>query len=443
MGALDKIKTIAGGFDETWKDRTRSGILFTSPDGQEFEAAWIENDKSKEKKLQISYYTDVKGNRVKDREINSPTEPITFYFSGANNDLETERFWKACDENGQWEIVHPVTGFESMQLVSVRKHFNPVRGGGVTEITTEWIEPLNQEAAESGRSLGSMADALGIELNNAMGNSFFDKLARGVAALKAGIARVTGAVAGISNKVLGPIAAINDAAWESFMAVQGGIRDIRNMTVLEALSIAGQLQALIQIPLRATTDHRSRMSAYSELATANLSLLAPGDSSDGTGTGGVSTDTNGRNKALIVEVASMATIVAVSEIATTSKFVSRADALEFATDMVALVDEITEGLEVVQEKFKDEFPDAEYVASADTGEILRELVSVTVRYIRKVAADIGAEKRIVLDRPRQPLEIVLTEYGSDDRFDEFLETNSLILNDTLFLEAGREVILNV
>lgn len=431
MGVLDKVKTAIGGTDETWKDRTRIGILFTSPEGNEFEAAWIENEKSKEKKLQISYYTDVKGNRVKDREINSPIEPISFYFHGSNNDLETERFWTACDENGQWEIVHPVTGFESMQLVSVRKHFNPVRGGGVTEITTEWIEPLNKEAKESGRQLASMADTLGIQLNNAAGNSFFDKLKRGTAALRGGIAKATGAVAGVSNKVLGPIAAVNDAAYSSFMAVQGGIHDIQNLTVLEALSIAGQLQNLIQIPLRALQDHRSRMAAYSELATANLALLSPG----------VSVDDVGRNKALIVEVASLATIAAVSEIATTSSFVSRADALELAEDMVSIVDQITEELEAVQEQFKDEYPDDEYIYNADTGEIVNELVSTTVRYIRKVANDIGVEKRIILDRPRTPLEIVLTETGSDVRFDEFIESNGLVLKDILFLEAGREVIL--
>lgn len=443
MPVLDKARTIVGGTDETWKDRVRSGILLTSPDGNEFEAQWIENDKTKEKKIQISYYTDVKGNRVKDREINSPTEPIIFYFSGPNNDLETERFWRACDENGQWEIVHPITGFESMQLVSVRKHFNPVLGGGLTEITTEWIEPLNEEAVESGRQLASMVDAIGMKLNTAVADSFFDRLDTGVSALRGGIARATAAVAGISNKVLGPIAAINDAAYASFMAVQGGIHDIENLTILEALSIAGQLQNLIQIPLRSIQDHRSRMVAYSELAAANLALVMPSSGSGETVNGGVSIDANGRNKALIAEVSSLATIVAVSEISTTSQFSSRVDALEFSDDMLGMADQITDGMEAVQELFKNEFPNEEYVFNSHTSEILNELLSLTVRYIRKIANDIGAEKRIVLDRPRTPLEIVLTEYGSDERFDEFLVSNGLVLNDILLLEAGREVILNV
>lgn len=437
MGILKKITSSIGGSEDTWKDRVRTGILLTSPSGKEFEASWRGDEFSKDKKLQISYYSGVKGNRVKDHGINSATIPIVFYFHGSTNDLQAKLFWDACNEDGQWSISHPVHGFLSLQLVSVTMANQPVESGNITEVTTDWIEPLNKEAKENARQLGSMADAVGTKLNEASANGFLDKLKAGTEALKAGIANTVEAVGGISNKVLGPIAALNDAIWVSFMAIQNGIADIRNLTVLEALSIIGQIQNLIQLPLRSTTDHRSRMAAYKDLAEKNLMLTNDIERREEIGI-----SENDKNNALIVEAASMATIVSLADIATTSVIRTSYEAIELIATIQSIVDSITDSMEETQGIFKDEFPENEYVYSSDTGEIINELVYITSKYLRVVANNLKAEKRIVLSEPKTPLMVVLEEYGGDDRFEEFVSVNNLVLEDILYLEAGREIILN-
>jgi hypothetical protein len=61
-----------------------------------------------------------------------------------------------------------------------------------------------------------------------------------------------------------------------------------------------------------------------------------------------------------------------------------------------------------------------------------------------VLFDLEIERIIVLDRPRSPLEVCITELSAnagniDALYPAFLKQNNLHGNDILLLEAGREV----
>ena len=53
----------------SWKDRLRGEIVLTSPDGDVFNAKWVGNDRSKEKKIGRFDYPDFDGSVIQDLGI--------------------------------------------------------------------------------------------------------------------------------------------------------------------------------------------------------------------------------------------------------------------------------------------------------------------------------------------------------------------------------------
>ena len=129
----------------TWLDRTREFISFTSPDGNEFEALWIKNNRTLNKKLGIFELPDKTGAVIQDLDTGASRYPITFYFDGPDNDIEGERFYQSCSERGLWNINHPVKGSLDLQLMSVTEQISPVEDGNIKQISTSWIESDNAQ----------------------------------------------------------------------------------------------------------------------------------------------------------------------------------------------------------------------------------------------------------------------------------------------------------
>ena len=128
-------------FGNTWLERTNDSIFFTSPEGNTFDALWIKNPRTLEKKLGIFNLPERTGAVVQDLDTGAVSYPLTFYFEGTNNDLESEKFFKACKERGRWLISHPTKGLLSLQLVNITEQIDPVDNGNITQFTSQWIEP--------------------------------------------------------------------------------------------------------------------------------------------------------------------------------------------------------------------------------------------------------------------------------------------------------------
>jgi hypothetical protein len=86
----------------------------------------------------------------------------------------------------------------------------------------------------------------------------------------------------------------------------------------------------------------------------------------------------------------------------------------------------------------------QYFPRKESAEAVATLDAAVTRYLLSVLFDLRVERVIILDRPRAPFEIAVTEYSAvsgnaDERFEYFLRTNNLHGNDILLLEAGRSV----
>lgn len=73
-------------------------------------------------------------------------------------------------------VEHPVLGFVELQPIRVSENLQPVDSGNITEISTEWIEPLDEITLETARQMWGIIDKLQIDLKASSAETFADQV---------------------------------------------------------------------------------------------------------------------------------------------------------------------------------------------------------------------------------------------------------------------------
>jgi hypothetical protein len=428
----------------TWRQRLRPTIKFVSPEGNEFEAFWQQSDHNIDKKLGIFDYPLVRGTVVQDLEASSDRYSIPFGFAGQDHDQEAFRFILSCRERGQWSVTHPTEGFLGLQLISITKLDRPIAEGNITRFNSEWVEPIDETSLQTASELAGLVGNRFNDLNIGAADQFLKNLRSQTASQLFSIQQAVSKVTTAVNKVLGPVAAFNDAVFSAQLAIQRGIQETLTATIFEPLSLAGQLQNLIQLPGRAIQDIGSRLSSYGTLA-AELFGLSPEQPT-----------VDGRNTVAVQELSLSAIVGSNAEIAVTGPsqpdtpaeggLQSRAQVIEIAEDLRNRFLGITENLDLTQKLFNDIDIDLQYFSQSETFNIALQLTTTAQQYMLLAAYDLSVERRFTLEKPKTPLQIVGEEYGSfgaqnDDLIDLFISSNKLRGTEILFLPAGREILV--
>lgn len=427
----------------TWQNRLRPTIKFVSPEGNEFEAFWQQSDHEITKKLGVFDYPLVRGTVVQDLEASSDRYTIPFGFAGQDHDQEAFRFILACRERGQWSVTHPTEGFLGLQLISITKLDRPVDEGNITRFTSEWIEPIDETTLQTAAELAGLVGNQYYDLNASAADQFVKNIRSqtlsDIFSIQQAVNKVTNAV----NKVLGPIAEINDTIFASQLAIQRGIQETFTATIFEPLSLVGQMQNLIQNPARAIRDIKSRLSAYGSMA-AELFGLTPDSAS-----------ITSKNVTAVQELSLSAILSANAGIVVsgpqqpdtpvTGGLLSRAQTVEFALDLKDRFIEIADVLDESQKLFEDSDLDDQYFSQSESFNTALQLTVTAQQYLLLSAYDLSVERRFTLPKPKTPLQIVGEEYRSfgdnDNLIDLFISTNDLKGTEILFLPAGKEIVV--
>jgi hypothetical protein len=447
MSVLEQIKDLLTQGPNNWRERLQKTIVLVSPEGNEFEAKWRGSPRSLEKKLGIFSYPKIKGNIVQDLSVNSDIYPLTFFFDGVNADLDSKAFMGAARQDGPWTITHPTRGFVELQLIRATENDEPVESGGIYEINTEWIEPLDPETLVTARELAGIIDAQANQLNLSAIDQFINAIDDTNEALQNNIDAAVNVVTNASDIVLGPIAATVDAIDSAFNAIQAGIQATLNETVLEAKGLGGQIQQLTQLPLLAVNDIAQRLDLWDDLSDEFITNLPSGNKP------------KDKNRIAVYELALVSCVTSYARIITTGILGStaggatrfpiqtRAQAVETAEKLSAFLEKVTDALDGMQSNFIGTDIDLQYFSQSGSFNDAALITAQAVKYLLISLYDLKIEKRFKLEKPRAPIEITVTEYGTlgeDDIFlDLFIVSNELKGRDIMLLPPGREVVVYV
>ena len=413
----------------SWRDRLRATISLVSPEGNTFEALWRDNDRSKEKRIGEFQYPGVKGAKVQDLEVGAVRYPLTVYFEGEDNDLEAERFFKACSESGPWAVTHPVKGLLALQLVSVSERIAPIESGNVTQFETVWVEPLGDSATVSTAQLQFEVTSGIVDINAAGAEQLVTNVVQDSASA---ISKFQAAVEAVKTTVditLAPLFELNAEINSQVGAIKRGIDDTLSIIPMDILSIAGQIQNLIQLPALAIADVEARLEAYRNFADAIFTDTPTGSGVDA------------RNVISANELALTAAMGAVAESTVSGVLDSRSQAISAIESNFALFTDVINYLDSAQVLYLSDGIETQYFSQSSSFSIVSNSVGLTVAYLLRSAFDLSVEKRFILTKNRATIEIAITEYGDPEKLDFFIETNALSGDDILVLPSGREVVV--
>ena len=154
-----------------------------------------------------------------------------------------------------------------------------------------------------------------------------------------------------------------------------------------------------------------------------------------------------RNISATHELFLTAILTAACQVATTGQLKTRFDAINAAEAISTLFKDITETLDLNQEQYENLDIDFQYFSQSQAWQDLALLVASTTDYLLQASFRLAVERRVVLNRPRTPADIVVEYYGTHGEDDEnlalFIESNQLKGNDIILLPAGREVVVYV
>ena len=418
-----------------WRDRLRGTVQLTSPEGNVFNPLWRKDSYSASKKLGIFEYPKVDGTVIQDLGINGTRYPLTLFFEGPDHDIESRRFFKALKERGAWEVIHPVQGQLFLQPMSFSPIDDPTENANITQVATEWIEPLDPAILKTTPQLAGIINAQSLDVNESASDQLVNNIQTATAA--EGIATETAAnkVVIAVNKTLAPIFEGVAEITSQMEATQRGIQDTLDATILQPIALAGQIQALIELPALAVRDIRSRLTAYTGLITELLGISPE------------TANTEGRNTVAVQELALTASIAAVAQVAASGTLDTRPEAIEAADEIFELFKSIIDELDLTQELFEDNSIDAQFFSLSQAFSDVSLLVAQAIAYFLLASYDLKIEKRFILQKPRAPIEICVSEYGvlgeNDSNFDLFIRSNKLKGNSIRILPAGKEIIVYV
>jgi hypothetical protein len=418
-----------------YTDRIQPQITLTSPSGLEFNAKWIGNSISQEKDLGVFKTPGVAGVKIQDLEMGAKTYPLTIHFDGADHDQTAESFMVATSEKGNWNIIHPTKGELILQLVSVSEAVEPVTSGGITTITTEWLEITENEGPASSAQLSGLAIAQDTTLQGT-GSDQLEQVVSLDTADKVGKFKNA-----VDNVVLSfdlTLAAITDQVAEvqaQANSIKRGIDTVLNTTPIDVLSIAGQVQALIALPNLVVNDLTTKIDTYSNFANRILQ-------------GSPETATPAEiNTAAIQELALTAAIGSVGVASVSSELISRQDVINVTEANLTLFTTITDGLDDIQELYDDELLSRSYFSQSETYPDAALMVAITVAYLIRSAFDLAIEKKITLSEPWNPVFLAMQEYGGtgegDSNINLFFDSNELTGDECYLLPVGKEVVVYV
>jgi prophage DNA circulation protein len=410
----------------SWKDRVRGKIIFQSPGGTRFEAKWAGDDVTLQKRVARHAFPDVDHETAQDLGLQSPDFPLTFYFDDPDHDKTAREFADCVAERGAWQVVHPIIGPLALQPVKITFAVRPVENAGITEISGDWFMPADEPAAIADIAAGvqtavqktteaALEEAVQMPLDNAAKlKNAAEQFKKGYQAAKKAIRTVNERVNGITNT----------------------INDLANAATLEVAAISGAVIQLLQSPGLFLGNCAARIRQFAVLGKQIITDLPAA----------ATFSVNQIAAAMTGELWLTAIAAGMGTAILEQPPATRAEALSALRQYQSFIREARATLDALAKASAGNMITEQYIPGPASTEALLRLRAAVTRYLISSVYDLSAERRIALDRPRSPLEIVVTEMGAnagnvDELFAKFCSWNNLGDRKILLLDALEEVII--
>lgn len=385
-----------------------------------------------EKRTATFQFPGVDGTYVQDNGQSERRFPLRCIFVGADCDQEAGAFEALLLERGAGVLEHPLYGKQNVVpfgTISRRDDLTSGANQSVLEVvfwsTVGAIYPSSGFSAKGQliQSLGKSSEALSRSFSKGMRLQTEARRSASKLSVREALRNVQGA--------LGKVAAATDAVSREFRRIQGEINFGLDVLIGQPLLLARQMLALVTAPARALAGILSRLDAYANLLDRMVgsSVASPADESIIPALR-VRRANDFQVASLVGSAAIQGSVTSVTE----NVFTAKPQALAAAEEVIAQAAALTAWSDL---RYDD-------LAEIDVGEgyqALQETVALAVGFLIEISFSLVPERSIVLDRPRNILELSAEIYGVvDERLDFLIDTNHLTGSGILELPRGRRIV---
>lgn len=377
-------------------------------------------------------FPGVDGTYVQDNGHSERRYPLRCIFSGADCDREALAFEGLLLERGAGRLDHPMYGRKNVVpfgTITRRDDLRSAANQAVIEVTF-WstvgaVYPSSKASPKHEVSL-----ALG-RASTSLSSGFAKAMKLGTEARRASAKLSVREALRNVQAALGKVAAVTDAANRAFRDFQQEVNFGLDVLIGQPLLLARALINLVNAPSRALAGILSRLEGYANL----LDRMVASSRSSAADTSVIPALVVRRSNQFHLAnlVASSAVLGSVSSVVENT-FAAKPEALTAAEELLAQADALT--------AWNDErFAGLEEVDTGEAYQALQETVALAVGFLVEISFSLVPERAVVLDRPRNIIELAAELYGSvDDRLDFLINTNSLTGSEIIELPRGRRVV---
>jgi prophage DNA circulation protein len=415
----------------SWSDRLAEAA-YTSPTGTRQTFLYEDVSKEVDKRTAAFTFPGVDGTYVQDNGQSERRFPLRCIFSGADCDQAAEAFEALLLERGQGSLEHPLYGKKNVVpygTITRRDDLTNAANQAIIEVTF-WstvgaIYPSSGFSAKGQlfQSLGNSSEKLSHSFSKAMKLDTEARRAAAKLSVREALRNVQGALA--------RVASATDSVNREFRQVQSDINFGLDVLIGQPLLLARQLMNLATLPARALAGIASRLEAYGNLLARMIgsSVSSPADITVIPALR-VRRQNEFQLASLMASAAVQGSVTSVDE----NTFTAKPEALAAAEAILAQTETLAAWSD---QRYGDQ-------AQIDPGEgyqALQETTALAVGFLVEISFSLVPERAIVLDRPRNIIELAAELYGSiDDRLDFLISTNKLTGSGILELPRGRRVV---
>ena len=417
----------------TWKDDIREAA-YTSNGGQRLTFQFEDVSTSFTKKGTVFQFPDSNETYVQELGSTGRSLPLRCIFSGADCNIQADKFEDAIRAKGVGILEHPMYGRFSVVPFGEVKRIDAIKTAANQTIieltffqtqglifTNDQRDPTTEIKADNSGYINAIVFEYAKTFNaNSIGNrtdskSYFETLKEDV------------------QKQLAPIAAVTSSVQRQFAAIDRSIDNNFDLFLGDPLTLANQLVQLIQSPARSSALISEKLNTYSNMAKRIIR-----DGSDAINLLGDMLTFRTADLSTSSYVSGMVLSSINSSYDTRSKAVSAAE---------ILIDQFSELSTWRDDNFQNLNGTSNVGEEVDVGEsyqLLQKMIAQAAGYLVQLSFELVSERRIILTYERSLHDVVAEYYGdTDEKFDFFINTNNLSGTEIINLPAGKEIVIFV
>lgn len=403
----------------SYQDRLRE-LKYTSPSGQTFTLQFDGLSRTGGKKAPVTEFPNQNQGSVQDLGNITPTFPITAYISGADYDLEADRFYDAVHETGPGNLSHPRWGDLKVLMILNSQTEGFVEGArrAVFELTairvTEESFNYPTSSIDYQTSVSANTDTTATAITDSVPEEITDT--RTLAGLKDSVLTTLDAITtGFDN-----IAGLADDVRQS---IEQEIRDITNAIDTLVTAPADLMTAMLRLyrlPGQEIINIQEKLNAYETIYTNLVDGFVDATLKYGVQFG-------------LVSVGNIAAMNAANAEASTYGDIPTRDN---AGEIVSSVDSLDGNIKASIEEMEAAGSFAvDYNLSLTMGITVTNAVTGLIDQ----SLNLPAERIEILDRETTPIQFVYEKYGDLEQLETFIEFNSIQGDAILIMPRGMAI----